>query len=69
MSKWLIIFSIIFIQTVFAAFNIEEATIHSIHTAIHSKQLTCEQLINIYLDRIKKYNLGVAQSARIKSSK
>ncbi|HEX4044041.1 MAG TPA: amidase [Gammaproteobacteria bacterium] len=42
-----------------ASFQLEEATIQSIHTAIKKRQLTCEQLVQAYLDRIKKYNLSV----------
>src|SRR5580658_3746684 len=37
----------------------------SIHTAIEQHQLTCEQLINHYLERIKQYNLSTAKHAPI----
>jgi amidase len=47
------------------SFFIEEATIQSIHTAIKNHQMTCEQLINAYLDRIKKYNLTSSKKAPI----
>lgn len=40
-------------------FSIEEATIESVQAAIQHHQLTCEQLINLYLDRVKKYNLSI----------
>lgn len=40
-------------------FVLEEATIQSIHTAIKQHRITCEQLVNRYLDRIKKYNLSI----------
>lgn len=39
-------------------FSIDEATIYSIHQAMLNKQLNCEQLINLYFDKIKKYNLS-----------
>lgn len=48
-------------------FSLEETTISSIHNAIKSHQLTCEQLINLYLERIKKYNLSPSESAPINS--
>ncbi|MDB5987254.1 MAG: amidase [Nevskia sp.] len=37
-------------------FHLEEATIAQIQTAILSKQLTTEQLVKLYLARIKAYN-------------
>lgn len=40
-------------------FNLEEATIADIHTALKNKQLTCAQLTRTYLTRIKQYNLTV----------
>ena len=46
-------------------FNLEEATIDSIHTAIKNHQITCTQLITAYLNRIKKYNLSVDKAAPI----
>lgn len=51
-------------QTSFA-FTLEEATISSIQDSIKHHQLTCVQLVNAYLDRIKKYNLSVTKSAPI----
>lgn len=39
-------------------FEVTEATIDSIHTAMKNHQLTCEQLIQLYLERIKKFNLS-----------
>lgn len=48
-----------FSEKINSIFPVEEATISSIHTAIKNHQITCEQLINVYLDRIKKYNLTV----------
>ncbi len=47
------------------AFEIEEATIRSIHTAIKKQELNCEQLINAYLERIKKYNLAATSAPPI----
>src|SRR5438128_1698686 len=37
-------------------FNVEETTISDIHQAILSKQLTCSELVNLYLERIKAFN-------------
>ncbi|RDI42538.1 amidase [Aquicella lusitana] len=44
---------------------LEEATIATIHEAIQTGKLTCEQLVNAYLDRIKNYNLSTAMMAPI----
>lgn len=41
-------------------FPLEEATIRSIHTALKKHEITCEQLVNAYIDRIKKYNLSAS---------
>lgn len=35
------------------SFSLEETTISLIHTAINNNELTCEELINLYLERIK----------------
>jgi len=40
-------------------FKINEATIDSVQTAIKRHQITCEQLIKEYINRIKNYNLSV----------
>jgi amidase len=37
-------------------FQIEEATIHDIHTAIQKGQTTCVQVVKAYLERTKAYN-------------
>jgi amidase len=42
-----------------AAFQLEEATIDSVHQAIKAHQLNCEQLVTTYLNRIKQYDLSV----------
>ncbi|MDB5988336.1 MAG: amidase [Nevskia sp.] len=39
-----------------AAFHLQEATISQIQTALLSKQITTEQLVKLYLARIKAYN-------------
>src|SRR4051794_2419502 len=39
-----------------APFHLEEATIDSIHGAMRAGQLTCRQLVQLYLDRIAAYN-------------
>jgi aspartyl-tRNA(Asn)/glutamyl-tRNA(Gln) amidotransferase subunit A len=46
-------------------FPLDEATIDSVHQAIQNNQLSCEALVNNYLDRIKQYNLSVAHQAPI----
>jgi amidase len=38
-------------------FRLQEATIASIHAALAARQLTCTQLIRLYLDRIAAYDL------------
>ena len=37
-------------------FHLEEATIASIQTALLNKEITTEQLVRLYLKRIKAYN-------------
>src|SRR5262245_54632488 len=37
-------------------FQLEEATIASVHAAMKAKQLTCRQLVDAYLDRIAKFD-------------
>src|SRR5205809_8034641 len=39
-----------------AAFDVEEATIASIHAAITSGQTTCRGVVQAYIDRAKAYN-------------
>lgn len=53
----LFVFLNIFLGKAFS-FPIEEATIKSIHKAMGHHHLSCEQLINSYLTRIKKFNLS-----------
>lgn len=48
-----------------SSFSLEETTINLIHTAINNHELTCEELINLYLKRIKKYNLSAVEFAPI----
>ena len=38
------------------AFNVVEATIDDIHAAYKSGQLTCRQLVQIYLERIEAFD-------------
>jgi aspartyl-tRNA(Asn)/glutamyl-tRNA(Gln) amidotransferase subunit A len=40
-------------------YSIEEATILTVHDAIKNQRLTCTQLVNAYLTRIKKCNLNI----------
>jgi len=44
-------------------FNVVETTITEIHEAIKSGKITCEELVQIYLDRIEKYD----QSTKLNS--
>ena len=44
-------------------YQIEEATIESIHEAIKQGRISCEQLIHSYLHRIKKYNFSLQRGA------
>lgn len=46
-------------------FKIEEATIDSVHEAIKNQKITCTQLVNIFLNRIKKYNLSISNTPPI----
>lgn len=48
-----------------AKFILEEATIQSVQTAINQHTITCEQLINLYINRIKKYNLSANEKPPI----
>lgn len=45
--------------------QLESATIKSIHNAIQHHQITCFNLVNTYIDRIKKYNLSAKTLAPI----
>lgn len=45
--------------------RLESVTITSIHHAIQNHQLTCVTLVTEYINRIKKYNLSVNESAPI----
>ena len=64
---WLFFLMILFSDLSFAqdlpssdrTFSIEELTIDALHDAIKNKKMTCERLIDLYLDRIKKYNLSM----------
>jgi len=57
-----------FANAVFASeikFHLQKATIDSVQTAIKKRRLTCVQLVERYLDRIKKYNLALNRGAPI----
>lgn len=60
------ILSLFFYQATYAkdAFDIESATIDSVHGALH-KNLSCEKLVKAYLERIEKYNLGPKKEASL----
>ncbi len=45
-----------------APFQLEEASIESVHTAFKNKQLNCEELVGSYIQRIKLYNLAHTSS-------
>ena len=38
------------------AFNLLEATIEDVRSAYRSNELTCRQLVQMYLDRIEAYD-------------
>ena len=40
-------------------FSLEEATISMLHAAIKSGDITCEEIVQRYIDRVRAYN-GVA---------
>ena len=44
-------------------FRINESTIESIHDAFKEGRIDCEQLIQSYLHRIKKYNFSLERGA------
>ncbi len=44
-------------------FGIKEPTIESIHDAFKERKIDCEQLIQRYLYRIKKYNFSLERGA------
>lgn len=47
------------------AFQLEEASIATVQTAIKQHELTCEQLVLAYINRIKQFDLSIAASAPI----
>src|SRR5689334_7044265 len=42
-------------------FRLEEATIEALHTAIKSGQITCVDIVQHYIDRVRVYN-GIASA-------
>lgn len=55
---------ILFITITIAAtpdqpFELEDADIDSVHTALKTHSLTCKQLVKAYIARIEKYNLSI----------
>ncbi len=46
-------------------FQLEEASISSVHQAMQNHQLTCVQLVKDYLNRIKTYDLDLSRGAPI----
>lgn len=65
----ILVFQVFLVNTAFSQtttqFKLEEATIDSVHEAMKNHQITCTQLINAYLTRIKKYNLSISNKAPI----
>lgn len=53
------------LQSSASAFTLEEATIDSVHTAFKSNEITCQGLVQAYLERIQKYNLSVGDKPPI----
>ena len=51
-------------QVVFG-FQLEEASITEVQNAIREHQLTCEQLVTAYIERIKKFDLSVTDAPPI----
>ncbi|WP_455207319.1 amidase [Kaarinaea lacus] len=43
-------------KTAPVVFNVQETTIAKVHAAFRNGELTCQRLVNIYLERIKKYD-------------
>lgn len=48
-----------------SAFTLEEATIDSVHSAFKTNEITCQSLVQAYLERIQKYNLSVNEKPPI----
>lgn len=44
------------VQVTHAQFQVEEATISDIHTAIQSGETTCQQVVEAYIERARAYN-------------
>ncbi len=67
MKKFLLLSLFTFSLSCHAAsnFSLEETTISAIQNAIQAHQITCTQLTDAYLDRIKKYDLSVDKTAPI----
>ncbi|VVC76202.1 Glutamyl-tRNA(Gln) amidotransferase subunit A [Aquicella siphonis] len=47
------------------AFQLEETTISRVHAAIKNHEITCEQLVSAYIERIKRFDLSMVDSAPI----
>lgn len=43
-------------------FNINEATIKTVQRAIKSHDITCQQLVGMYINRIKKYDMSLGKA-------
>src|ERR1700758_3301186 len=59
MRRGLLVMSIVALggsSAVSAPFNIEEASIATIHAAIQNKQTTCTEIVDQYLARIEAYD-------------
>lgn len=61
-----VFYSIAFAQEVNSnPFQLVDATIDSVHTAMQQRTLTCVQLVDSYLNRIKRFNLDLTRGAPI----
>jgi aspartyl-tRNA(Asn)/glutamyl-tRNA(Gln) amidotransferase subunit A len=45
------------------SFDFDHATITSVHAAMSAHQLTCQQVVNFYISRIKQYDLDTSRGA------
>lgn len=51
-----IVLSLLALSSYASSFQLQETTITKVHQAIKAKKLSCEQLVQLYQDRIRQYN-------------
>ncbi len=56
---------LLFISTATFSFQLEETTISAVQKAFTNGEITCEELVLAYINRIKKYDLSVSEAAPI----